>query len=341
MKQLTTLSFLLTTLFLNAQDSFTIHGKIERLSNGKSIIIASSYGKFIGEIKDDGSFVIMGKGIKAGTALIYADSSGADAIWLEPGNYNMVCKEITMDGIKGYLFRIPRLEGPQDAELYNSWNEPRYYFTGTREELRAKYKDHSVRYLDSLFNNFPDSKIIPEVLRLSRPLIGDEAAQLYMSLLNKEQIADNNYKSLENYYKRKDKIDKEKYFEDFSMANNKEGNFKISSLTDKKLILVDFWSSDCLPCRRNHLKLVELYKKYSDKGLEIVSVSLDDNKTEWRKAIQKDNMNWINVSDLKGWHNKLAEDYFISSIPFELWLDGKRKILGSSLSDKEIEEYLK
>ncbi|HYM93972.1 MAG TPA: TlpA disulfide reductase family protein [Chitinophagaceae bacterium] len=341
MRTLSIIAFISFYFSCTAQIKFTVIGKIEQLSKAKHVSLGCSGGEFPAEIRPDGSFIIQGKAPEPSAGLISTDSSGSDAIWLDNGNYTIVCREITMEGIKGYLFRIPKLKGPQDAELYNGWNEPRFYFKGTGVELRAKYKNHSVKYLDSLFNNFPDSKIIPEVLRLSRPLIGDEAAQLYMSSLNKEQVTDHNYRSLKDYFKRKDKIEKEKYFEDFSMTDDQGKDFKISSLADKKLILVDFWSSDCVPCRRNHLKLVELYKKYSVKGLGIVSVSLDDNKSEWLKAVQKDNMTWINVSDLRGWHNSLAEDYFISSIPSEIWLDGKRKIIGAYLSDKEIEEYLK
>lgn len=341
MKTLSIIAFISFYFSCTAQIKFTITGKIEQLSKAKHVLLGCSGGEFPAEIRPDGSFIIHGETSEAGTGLINTDSSGSDAIWLDNGNYKIVCREITMQGIKGYLFRIPNLKGPQDAELYNGWNEPMYYFKGSREELRTKYRDHSVKYLDSLFNNFPNCKIIPEVLRLSRASIGDEAAKLYMDLLNKEQVADHNYRSLENYFKRKEKLETEKYFEDVSMTDNNGNDFKISSLADKKLILVDFWSSDCAPCRRNHLRLVELYKKYSDKRFEIISVSLDDNKNAWLKAVQKDNMTWINISDLKGWHNKLAEDYFISSIPSEIWLDGNKKIIGTDLNDKEIEEYLK
>jgi alkyl hydroperoxide reductase subunit AhpC len=84
------------------------------------------------------------------------------------------------------------------------------------------------------------------------------------------------------------------------------------------------------------------YKKYSDKGFEIISVSFDDTGEVWLKAIAKDKLKWINVSELKGWKTSLSEDYFIKSIPFSIWLDKDKKIISTdNLTEKQIEEYLK
>lgn len=324
-----------------AQENFTINGKIEMLSKARQINLGSSWGMFIGEILPDGSFTIHGKVESPGTALIYTDSSGADAIWLEQGVYNIKCKEIKLDSLKGIYFRTPELRGPADAEIYNAYSQSRYYFRGTSDEKRKKFKEHCIKYLDSLFNKAPKSKIITIILRDSRLLIGDEAVQIYMSKLNEELLAEHDYLMLQNYFKRKEKIENEKYIKDFQMKNLKGKVFKLSSL-NKKLILLDFWSSDCAPCRRKHPRLAELYKKYADKGFEIISVSLDDNKKEWKKAAIKDKMVWINISELKGWRTTLAEDYFVKSIPFSIWLDENKRIISIyDLSDKEIEEYLK
>ena len=137
------------------------------------------------------------------------------------------------------------------------------------------------------------------------------------------------------------KIEAEKYFEDFSITDSSGNVFQLSSLKNKKLILIDFWSSDCYPCRAKHPRLVALYEKYASKGLGIVSVSLDDERDAWVKAIQKDKLNWTNVSDLKGWDAPVALHYYITSIPFAFWLDGDRKIISTKdLSDEEIVKLL-
>src|SRR5688500_8868428 len=62
---------------------------------------------------------------------------------------------------------------------------------------------------------------------------------------------------------------------DFTVADIKGDSIKLSSLKGKVLIL-DFWASWCGPCRYSNKHLVKLYNKYKDKGLEILSVSLDE-----------------------------------------------------------------
>src|SRR5262249_40036040 len=43
-----------------------------------------------------------------------------------------------------------------------------------------------------------------------------------------------------------------------------------------KVVLVDFWALTCKPCRRNFPHVVELYKKYKDKGLVVISAATDE-----------------------------------------------------------------
>ncbi len=330
-----------SSLAVNAHKNFTIHGRIELHSVSKAVIVSGSFGQYAGTINNDGSFVIKGAVTEAGTAFIKTDSSSTDAIWLEPGEYQIVCKEISIPGLKGYYFRTPSLKGPSDAEIYNRFSQPMYYVKGkTSDERKQYYKNHFTGYIDSIFKVNPTSAALPEMIRFSAGFIGDEAAAFFHSLLSAEQKIDSSSRQLDYYFKRKEKIAAEKVFQDFRMMDQYQKLFNLSSL-NKKLILIDFWSSDCYPCRKKHEKLVELYKKYGSKGLEIVSISLDNNDKAWRKAIEKDNMTWINVSELRGWNTGIAEAYFVKSLPFSLWLDKDKKILGEELTEKEIEAHLK
>lgn len=63
-----------------------------------------------------------------------------------------------------------------------------------------------------------------------------------------------------------------------------------------KYVLLDFWASWCVPCRKGNPHLKELYAHYKTKGFEIVGVSDDDrDNAAWKKAVEKDGLPWIQV----------------------------------------------
>lgn len=94
-----------------------------------------------------------------------------------------------------------------------------------------------------------------------------------------------------------------------------------------KYVLIDFWSSACGPCRAEHKKLRDFYKKYHSKGFEILGVSGDNNREHWLKAIAEDSLTWTNVSDLKGWKNEAFLNYDVKMIPYKVLIDREGKIL--------------
>ncbi len=83
-------------------------------------------------------------------------------------------------------------------------------------------------------------------------------------------------------------------------------------------VLVDFWASWCTPCVKEFPYLKEAYNKYKDKGFKIIGISLDANREAWISAIKKNNLNWIQLSNLKGWDCPVAKDYAIQSIPMTI-----------------------
>lgn len=130
--------------------------------------------------------------------------------------------------------------------------------------------------------------------------------------------------------------------------NDLEGNLHNLSDLRGKVVLIDFWASWCGPCRRANPELVAIYKKYSAKGFEIYSVSLDgigsqaNAKNDWRFAIEKDGLIWSNhVSDLKGYQSIVVENYGFEGIPFTVLIDANGVILAKNIRGAALEAAIK
>ena len=111
-------------------------------------------------------------------------------------------------------------------------------------------------------------------------------------------------------------------------------------MRQNKYTLIDFWASWCEECRENTQKLSLIREIYKAKGFDIYTVSLDDNATEWKKAIKEDNITWSNVCDFKKWQSPIVKDYMIKAIPDNVLIDSKGTITARNLDPDELREKL-
>ena len=123
--------------------------------------------------------------------------------------------------------------------------------------------------------------------------------------------------------------------------NTPEGKIvKLSELLGK-IVLIDFWASWCVPCRKENPTLVKLYNKYKNKGFTILSVSLDEDVNAWKNAILTDGLVWPNhVSDLLGWKSSMINLYSIEAIPLTILINKEGKIIGKDLRGAALEQKI-
>jgi len=107
-----------------------------------------------------------------------------------------------------------------------------------------------------------------------------------------------------------------------------------------RITLINFWASWCLPCKREHPALKKLFEQYKNQHFTIVGISLDTNRWAWTNAVKTEQLEWLQLSDLKGWASPVTTTYGVKLIPHNILLDATGTIIGKNLRLEEIEAIL-
>lgn len=130
--------------------------------------------------------------------------------------------------------------------------------------------------------------------------------------------------------------------------------FALSSLKGK-VVLLDFWASWCVPCRKSNPHVKALYDKYRKKGFDVVYVADNDDRPENAlKAIEQDGIKKYHhvlrgLKIMKDANGKMtgydksedvSEQYAIHFLPTKYLIDREGKIIGK-VTDEELDAKLK
>ena len=144
---------------------------------------------------------------------------------------------------------------------------------------------------------------------------------------------------IDDFIKRMENIQVGAVAPDFTLPDVDGNPVTLSGLRGK-YVLIDFWASWCPDCRKENPNIVAAWNKFKDKNFTILGVSLDRKKEPWLAAIEKDQLTWTHVSDLKDWKSDAAVQYAIRWIPMNFLLDPNGVILAVGLEGEALQQKL-
>ena len=129
---------------------------------------------------------------------------------------------------------------------------------------------------------------------------------------------------------------------DFTIKSNYGADVNLkNTCANNNYTIIMFWATHCPHCMRDLPGFVPVYNEYKSKGLEVIGVALDVNKTKWKNTIEEKGFNWKNVSQFGNYKSPVCIDYKINKTPTWFILDSTMKIIAKPKGKQEILRFLK
>lgn len=116
----------------------------------------------------------------------------------------------------------------------------------------------------------------------------------------------------------------------FDYMNYKGGKSKLEDFRGK-YVYIDLWATWCGPCRAEIPFLKEVEKKYHDKKIEFVSISIDKqtDMEKWKKMIADKQLTGVQLLADKDWNSKFVQDFNVMGIPRFILIDPNGKVVNA------------
>ena len=143
---------------------------------------------------------------------------------------------------------------------------------------------------------------------------------------------------LNDYVAKQERLEVGQPFIEFTLQTKDGEDVTLSEkIAQNKLTLVDFWASWCGPCRHENPVVKAAYEKYHELGFDVVGVSVDQDEAAWLKAVEEDELPWMQVRDSE---DKVSEDYMIYYIPSNFLFDQNGTMIAKGLRGEDLEAKL-
>lgn len=328
----------------SAQDGFTVSGRLNGISANKVYLVAADFGKadtLAETAVSNGNFMFKGTvpGGARAVELVFPGMENRVPLLLENTMYQVQVAStgaaINGGGEAALLYKeFGKIGEAYAAEQSAVMSEYGSANAGRQAELQSRldeaYKASVQKTLDLIKAN-ADNYVSAYVVALGVRMDSEELLRQKYGLLGE------NARNSEPGKKVAEALD---YYA--ALAIGKEApNFKINGLQGEvvslhevaaNIKLLVFWASWDLASRQANPQFIQLYQQFRPKNFEIISVSLDTNRSTWERAVESDGMVWINGADLKGFESPVAQMYMVGdALPYTVLVDGENKIVAKGL----------
>ena len=342
----------MTLAACNAQSGYKVTGTVEGMPDGKAIIATVNGSSLDTLAKADvknGSFEFTGNVSEpTGAYIMVIGQRGAIPFMLENANITVNAGQagLTVTGSEGQKrydqFMAINTTTQQEAmklqQEYQAANGDQAKMQAVQEAYAKLMTDAQAKETELIKAN-PDSYVSTFVIVSGMGQMEYEQLKERYNLLGEKAKASAQGKAIAAQIAKLESTAIGQIAPNFTITTPEGESISLYDIKGK-VKLIDFWASWCGPCRGESPHVVEIYKEYHPKGLEIFGVSLDNNKEAWVKAIADDGLVWKHGSDLKGWQSAPAQLYSVSGIPHTVLLDENNKIIAKNLRGDELKQKI-
>lgn len=362
MKRLIITAILMFTIvcssFVYGTDTFKLHGRLEAANDGDTIMLFT--------FKKDKILSVDTTIIKNKTFFFTGKEYVEDFSVLTSGNFpkqKVWATELILEGgdIQVELSERSRVTGTRLNDVYDSYMERGKEDYDARNKL-ISLPDYPNDSIDKLLQEINDQERT-FVTKLAKEnisnIVGKRIFIWNNTTFNKEDFqelcdmldeeAKQDYDIIDAIADRKKDEEKNSYKEkllnttigDFELLDVDGNTRHLSEMIGKsRFLFIDCWASWCSPCIADIPHLKEVYEKYKDKGLEILGISFDRNKSAWKNAMKKHDMPWTNwCTTDQG--DEMRKSLQMQGIPFGILIDSKGKILELGIASMQLEVIMK
>lgn len=253
----------------------------------------------------------------------------------EQANYNSVIKPLDDSLSTAYTFYESITRGYRKGKGYNQDS-----IFNIINNIRGEIRTQKIAFVKNMPDSYLGLYLFNKEIAGNHHLYSDSLLSLYSNF--KPELRETKLgKSISKTLSKIHSLSIDKILPDFTFISNRNQSYQLSSFRNQEYVLLGFWDSFCKPCIQSFPKLKEMYSIYSQRGLRIISVSMDSDEAIWLNSIKKYELPWLQTCDISKYVNEISMQqlYNIRYYPQYFLLDKEGKLIYHNVQSNDDDEY--